>query len=93
MTQEDFLQIESSQRQHHEEMRHYQDMINLTQVAEYNLFSLLKPSVSIDGNQYCVLLGKDLHDGIAGFGNTIHDAILDFNNQFYLNAPKLKSVR
>ena len=49
---------------------------------EYNLFSMLKPKVSIDGNQYCVLYGDDLQEGISGFGDTIYLAILDFNKQF-----------
>ena len=49
---------------------------------EYNLFSMLKPKVSIDGNQYCVLYGDNLQEGISGFGDTIYLAILDFNKQF-----------
>lgn len=47
-----------------------------------NLFNILKPRVSIDGNQYCVLYGSNLQEGIAGFGDTINQAIGDFNKQF-----------
>jgi hypothetical protein len=65
---------------------------NLTQEAQMNYWAMkqdyiiaeaLKPRISLDGNQWCCLYGADLHEGIAGFGNTPHDAIIDFNNAFY----------
>ena len=43
---------------------------------------LFKPAISIDGNQFCVLLGPNLHDGIAGFGDTLRDAMWDFDKNF-----------
>ena len=49
---------------------------------EFNLFSLLRPSVTIDGNQWCVLYGDDLMTGIAGFGDTPYRAVLAFNNEW-----------
>jgi len=49
---------------------------------EMNLFSLLKPTVSIDGNQYCVLYGENIQEGICGFGNTIMEAIRSFNKEW-----------
>ena len=48
-----------------------------------NLFATLKPSIQIDGNQWCVLYGDDLQVGIAGFGDSPHLAIMDFNSQWY----------
>jgi len=50
---------------------------------EYNLVSLLKPSISIDGNQWCVLYGENLQEGIAGFGVTAYAAVLDFNKAWH----------
>lgn len=35
-----------------------------------------------DGDKWCVLLGTDLQTGIAGFGDTPLNAILDFNKKF-----------
>jgi len=32
-------------------------------------------NVTKDGNQWCALLGNDLQDGIAGFGEHIHKAV------------------
>lgn len=64
----------------------YQNELALVvEKQEYNLFATLKPKIFKDGNQWCVLYGEDLHDGIAGFGNTPYLAILDFNNQFNKN--------
>jgi hypothetical protein len=45
----------------------------------------LKPTITKDGNKWCVLLGENLQVGIAGFGDTPYQAILDFNSAFYRN--------
>jgi len=50
---------------------------------EFNLFAMLKPSIQKDGNQWCVLYGEDLQSGIAGFGDSLHLAVMDFNSQWY----------
>ena len=42
--------------------------------ARYDLYATL----SLDGNQWCVLAGIDLQVGIAGFGATPELAIADF---------------
>lgn len=44
-------------------------------------FAMLSPRVSIDGNMYCVSYGE-MPEGVHGFGDTINDAIADFNKQF-----------
>ncbi len=31
-----------------------------------------------DGNQYCFLLGENLQEGIAGFGDTVLEALRNF---------------
>lgn len=51
--------------------------------SEFNLFAMLKPELKRDGNQWCVLYGEDLQTGIAGFGDSPHQAIMDFNSQWY----------
>lgn len=35
-----------------------------------------------DGNQFCFLYGENLQTGIAGFGDTVYLAMLDFNHKF-----------
>lgn len=61
----------------------------VVEAAEYNLVALLKPSISIDGNQWCVLYGDNLQDGVAGFGDTPYLAVLDFSKAWNrpLKAP------
>lgn len=76
-------QIESSQVQWHNELQHQSKMALVNEQLEYNLFAMLKPNFGRDGNQYFVLLGEDLQSGIAGFGDTLYRAILDFNSQFH----------
>lgn len=87
MTQEDFLQVESSQKQHHEVLEHQARISGAVIKEEYTLFAMLKPKVSIDGNQYCVLYGENLQEGVCGFGDTIYKAIIDFNNSFTKELP------
>jgi len=43
---------------------------------------LLKPTLSQDGNMWCVLLGENLQEGLAGFGDTPEHACIDFNRKF-----------
>ncbi len=82
MNEEEIRQVESSQRQHHEVLEH-QDRAYLTcQAIEYNLFAMLKPTLARDGKQWCVLYGDDLQVGIAGFGDSPYEAILDWNRQW-----------
>lgn len=40
-----------------------------------------------DGNAWCVLWGKNLQEGIAGFGPTPSLAIEAFNNAYYQEKP------
>ena len=82
MDRETAIQIESSQKQHHEVLEHQDRMFVVCQSADYNLFSILKPQLKVDGNQWCVLYGDNLQEGIAGFGSTPEKAILDWNSQW-----------
>jgi len=42
-------------------------------------FYMLKPALSMDGNQWCYLHGTNLHDGVAGFGDSPELAAWDFD--------------
>lgn len=43
---------------------------------------LFRPTLSIDGNQWCALYGDDLQCGVAGFGDSPADAMWDFDRQW-----------
>lgn len=50
--------------------------------VEYELTrpSVLKcPTVSTDGNQWIALYGKDLKEGVAGYGDSPAKAMMDFD--------------
>lgn len=40
---------------------------------------VFKPTLSMDGNQWCALLGANLHDGVAGFGDSPAAAMYAFD--------------
>ena len=46
------------------------------------LVSSLGAKLSKDGNQWCWLLGDNLQDGVAGFGDTPYEAMIAFNKAF-----------
>ena len=61
-----------------------QEAINLEiEKQEFLLMSMLNPKVSIDGNQWCVLYGENLQDGVAGFGDSPLLAMFDFNKAWH----------
>jgi hypothetical protein len=43
---------------------------------------LMCPAISVDGNQWCALYGANLHDGVAGFGDTPAKAMRDFDKNW-----------
>lgn len=53
--------------------------------VELAMVASLKPRVFIDGNQWCVLWGENLQDGVAGFGDSPIHAIYAFNKA--MNTP------
>lgn len=44
---------------------------------------LYRPALSVDGNMWCALYGDDLQAGIAGFGPTPAEAMLDFDANWH----------
>lgn len=49
---------------------------------QLQVIEILKPAFGKDGNQYFFLLGENLQDGIAGFGNTVSEAVSDFYKSY-----------
>ena len=50
---------------------------------------LYRPSLTVDGNQWCAIYGENLQDGVAGFGNSPADAMWDFDRNWVRGiAPK-----
>lgn len=78
-------QIESSQRQHHNEIKHQISLEILEVEQQYKRFSMLCPKIFKDGNEWCVLFGENQIDGIVGFGKTPHLAVIDWENNWNKN--------
>jgi hypothetical protein len=78
----DFEQIESSQRQYHQEREHYERMCNIVEEKTLAFIGTLKPRLSKDGDMWFFLYGENLQDGVAGFGDTPYRAMVDFERNF-----------
>lgn len=50
---------------------------------DFALVGVLKPKIAKDGNQWCLLYGDNLQEGVAGFGDTPAEAARDFTNAWY----------
>ena len=57
---------------------------SMSEIAQANTLPsvLYRPVLSIDGNQWCALYGKDLVVGVCGFGDTPEKAINAFNKNW-----------
>lgn len=52
--------------------------------------AVYRPALSIDGDQWCALYGDNLQDGVAGFGDSPADAMLDFDRAWNAKRPESK---
>ena len=82
MDQHDYYLQKIQRYNHDKDYTHQSEMNCLVEAEEINLASILKPKIFIDGNQWCVLYGENIQDGICGFGETPRLAIFDFNKSF-----------
>lgn len=67
---------------------------NAQEQQEFNIFSMLNPKIYIDGNQWCVLYGESIQEGVCGFGDSPHQAVIDFNKSWYekLSTTQIKEI-
>lgn len=56
-------------------------------IYKENFATILRIPPIKDGNQWCVLYGASLHDGIAGFGNTPWEAMQAFHTAMLSEKP------
>ena len=43
---------------------------------------LFRPSISMVGKQYCVLYGESIQNGVTGFGDSVAEAMINFDKEF-----------
>lgn len=51
---------------------------------------LFRPELMVDGNKWCALYGDNPQDGVAGFGDSPAEAMLDFDKHW---TEKLRAAR
>lgn len=68
---------------HSEELLHEAVMGNAVAQLEMALVAALRPRIFIDGNQWCVLYGENLQEGVCGFGDTAMLAVYNFNRAWH----------
>ena len=49
--------------------------------------AVYRPTLGIDGNQWCALYGPSLMEGVAGFGDTPAKAMADFDSNWLTMKP------
>lgn len=49
--------------------------------------AVFRPRLSVDGDQWCALYGDNLQDGVAGFGDSPAEAMLDFDRNWQQKLP------
>ncbi len=62
---------------------HMNRMHIIVEQQEFNLFSIIKPKLYKDGNQWCCLYGEDIMEGIVGFGETPYKAVWDWQSAWH----------
>ena len=82
MEKSEYYQAKIERYNHDKDYTHEAEMAILIEAQEMNLTSILSPKIYIDGNQWCVLYGDNIQDGICGFGETPKLAIYDLNKSF-----------
>lgn len=53
---------------------------------------VFKPALSRDGNMWCALFGENLHEGVAGFGETPAKAMYAFDHA-WLTEPAIRALK
>lgn len=49
---------------------------------------MFRPALTLDGNKYCALYGDDLQSGCAGFGDSVEEAMRDFDKNWTAKLPQ-----
>jgi hypothetical protein len=86
MSNEDYEQMESSARQHQDDALHITKMDNAYEIHCLEVVHALGLEPYRDGNKWCYLYGKNLQEGVCGFGSTIMSACMNFYENMNMEA-------
>ena len=65
----------------------FRQMADGIEIASTRYSVLMRPRLTIDGNQWCALYGENLQDGVAGFGDSPAAAMEDFDRAWIAKLP------
>ena len=65
-----------------EDQVHQDLMIVIQHQKEREVFQMLSPRIEKDGNQWCVIWGQMPENYIAGFGDTLYQAVASFYSEY-----------
>jgi len=85
MTEQDRMEIESSQRQINEDKITYDKICANYEGRVLTAFKTTGASLKKDGDEWCVLLGEDQIVGVCGFGDTPYSAMVKFFEELGLS--------
>ena len=51
-----------------------------------------RPKLFADGDKWCALYGEDLQEGVAGFGDSPHQAMLDFDKAWFAEIDRKNPI-
>ena len=55
--------------------------------------ALLKPRLTKEGNEWCFIIGENIQEGLCGFGETVREAMDNFNTNFNLETIPRKTIK
>lgn len=87
MNEQDYWINRANQDTVNNNLTHEAQMNYWANKQDYILIEALKPRFFIDGDKWCCLYGENIQDGVAGFGDSPQDAVIDWNNEFKKKLP------
>jgi len=66
------------------------EMDNVYHAKQYIVMKAFNLKPFKDGNMWCVLFGENVQEGVAGFGESPFEAIVDFNENWNKPIKQLK---
>lgn len=72
------MQVESSQRQHNEEIIFQQRLENEYERHAFAIVRELELMPYKDGNEWCILWGENIQDGVFASGQNVRQAVVNF---------------
>lgn len=68
----------------------YEEATQDRSAADIRFVMSFQPKISKDGNRFCIVIGENIQEGIAGFGETLMQAFNSINTAIYRESAVFK---